>query len=199
MDSYCSQFVKSFHMQVLVESYDTADVSTIELDGSTSANLDKSSSSTDTLKTVELDSPLSFNDACIQPACVPNSAIKTDEIDFDDCRMLGYGDTQAGINTPVDRLIEIEVTVDSSSVTEDKLKVTRKTGNSKTGPCMNDFSAPLICSHAVTSEWITVGMTSKISFACDSGDRWVFEVENLLSDGQGFFSGLQGFKYSSRD
>ncbi|GFR76626.1 hypothetical protein ElyMa_002217700 [Elysia marginata] len=84
-------------MKALVESYNTADLlsSKTELDGSTSKNLDKSLPVRDRLKVVKLDSPVKFNDACVQPACVPNKGMDTNEIDFDDCRFVGYGNEKA--------------------------------------------------------------------------------------------------------
>ena len=47
----------------------------------------------ESLRTIKLTSPVTFDDKCVQPACVPNKEIDADDIDFGNCRFVGYGAT----------------------------------------------------------------------------------------------------------
>ncbi|GFR64191.1 hypothetical protein ElyMa_003626800 [Elysia marginata] len=137
IDSFCDQSAQFFSMRVLVSSYNTADFSSVELKKGSSRYLDTAAPVREELRVMKLSSSVTLDKRCALPACVPNKEIIAEEIDFDDCRFVGYGATSSSAGgAPVKRLMEVEVTIDKSSVAKNQLTVTRKTGPSQTGPCL---------------------------------------------------------------
>ncbi|GFO11158.1 hypothetical protein PoB_003766300 [Plakobranchus ocellatus] len=197
------RYALRYNLQVLVDSYDTSDIlqNALTLDRSSLAFLDTADPVRGMLKTVKLTQPARFDDACVQPACVPNKEIQAGDIDFDDCRFVGYGDTSSALGgAPPQRLMEVEATVERASISKNTLVVRRKIGSEKTGPCFNDFGSPVICSLLDTKEWVTVGMTSGVALPCESGLTMNVTVENLMREAVNpdFYNSLQSFRYSIR-
>ncbi|CAL1540712.1 unnamed protein product [Lymnaea stagnalis] len=200
IDSYCLQLIQSTQTYVTVESYQQSSVSTSSptVLPATAKALDPTGANKK-LYTVSLNAPITFNEACIQPACVPNANIYSADIDFTDCRFVGYGDTTDVIGSTSPTLMELKVKVNTGSIAGGSLTYTRVDKlSSKTGPCFGDQGAPLICTHKVTGEWITVGVALAIGFKCSLGTYAAVTVASLLREStvHNFYNGLQTFKYN---
>ncbi|XP_059170250.1 location of vulva defective 1-like [Physella acuta] len=146
------------------------------------------------LYTVNLSSPFTFNESCVQPACVPNSHLNVADIDDTDCRIVGYGNTADGTALSTSpTLKEVKVTLNLNTI-NGPIKYTRQDGlGAKTGPCVNDNGAPLICRHKVTDEWITIGITISIGYPCSTGKSVVPSAASLVN--QVFRAALLNYKY----
>jgi hypothetical protein len=146
--------------------------------------------------TVKISKKLTFDKACIQPVCFPNVNIPKEDIDFNDCRLAGYG-PKADDDEDPNMLNEVRVTVTEKSLTNTNLTVQRVDKKGGLTCEMGDESAPLICSHRDTGEWITVGVTVATGFSCSTGLFRFPAVTSLLKESkdQTFFNAIQRFKY----
>lgn len=199
IDSYCLQLIQSTQTYVMVESYKQSSVSinSPTVLPATAKPLDPTGANKK-LYTVSISSAITFNEECIQPACVPNANIYSADIDFTDCRFVGYGDTTDVIGSTSPTLMELKVKVNTGSIAGGLLTYTRVDKlSSKTGPCFGDQGAPLICTHKVTGEWVTVGVALAIGFKCSLGTFTSVTVASLLREStiHNFYNGLQSFKY----
>ncbi|CAL1538502.1 unnamed protein product [Lymnaea stagnalis] len=198
---YCLQLIKSNLSQpvhALVESYQQSNVSPLSPTVVTSsAKLLDPTGANKKFYTISLSSPVAFNDQCVQPACVPNANIRSNEIDLADCRIVGYGDNTDGKTGPC--LVSLTLITGPCLVS-----LTLRTGpclvslTLRTGPCLRDQGAPLICNHMITGEWITIGVVTSVGFACSRGTLTSAAVTSLLREtsAHALYNGLQYFKYA---
>lgn len=200
---FCLQMIKSNLSQpvyALVDSYQQSNVSprSPTIVASTAQLLDPTGANKK-LYTISISPAVTFNDRCIQPACVPSANVHSNEIDLADCRIVGYGDNTDTVNSPSGTLLEVKVTVSSGSILGGSLTYTRQDGkSSRTGPCLRDQGAPLICTHKITGEWITIGVVTTVGFTCSQGTITSAAVVSLLREtaAHALYNGLQYFKYA---
>ncbi|KAH9488491.1 hypothetical protein Btru_062260 [Bulinus truncatus] len=199
VDTFCKNMVGVTLSYASLESYtkpqDFTGLPTVL--ASTATLLDPTKSNTK-VYTVSLSKPVVFNDACVQPACFPNTNLPLADVDLNDCRIVGYGDTNNTFGTASSVLLEVLVKVDPNSVTKGVLQYTRVDGkSSRTGPCFNDQGGPLICNHKVTNEWVTIGVVTSIGLKCTEGLSTVPAIASLLTEStnHNLYNGLQSFKY----
>ncbi|XP_059170249.1 acrosin-like [Physella acuta] len=185
IDSLCFSIANNPNtgaLYALVGSYQQADVTTNlpYLIVSSAKYLDTTGTFTK-LYTISLSSPVTFDDRCVQPACVPNTHLYVADIDETDCRIVGYGNTADTLPSTSPTLQEVKVTLNLNTI-NGPIRYTRQDGlGANTGPCFGDQGAPLICRHKATDEWITIGITISIGYPCSTGKSVVPYAASLVN------------------
>ncbi|CAG5116388.1 unnamed protein product [Candidula unifasciata] len=193
----CLSWVQKYTTYAMADSYQISKVTrAVSVNKTTVARLD-TTGSLKSLYTVRLNSKLTLNDGCTQPVCVPNINIPASDIDLEDCHIVGYGDTTSTMGSTPPQLNEIKVRVALSSITKANLTVTRIDGQLGMS-CMSDDSAPLICSHKITGEWVTIGITVSIGYPCPKPGFTKPVFASLLQEAPNlaYYNAIQKFKYA---
>uniref|UniRef100_A0A0B6ZUM8 Peptidase S1 domain-containing protein n=1 Tax=Arion vulgaris TaxID=1028688 RepID=A0A0B6ZUM8_9EUPU len=195
----CKAWVQNTDLYVMADSYrSNRATKTISVNRSSLKLLDESGTLKD-LYTVKLNGKLRFNAGCTQPVCVPNINIPATDIDLNDCRIIGLGYTTNKLSDPVPpQLNEIKVKVSSSSISKTNLTITRVDKRPAIA-CLGDDSAPLICPHITSGEWITVGVTISVGYPCETSGLTNTVVTSLLGEAKNkayYNAILANFKYA---
>ncbi|BFZ13064.1 hypothetical protein BsWGS_16104 [Bradybaena similaris] len=193
----CLTWVQKYTIYAMADSYQVSKATkAVTVNSATVAQLD-STGSLRALYTVKLNSKLPFDGGCVQPVCVPNVNIPASDIDLDDCRIVGYGATNNTMGSMAARLNEIKVKVSESSTSKANLTITRVDKKAGT-TCMSDDSAPLICSHKTTGEWVTIGITVTAGYPCATPTFTKPVIASLLQDAPNsvYYNAIQKFKYA---